>query len=165
MANPEKGKSEEQVVVFHLRDQNYGIDIESVLEIIRMESITRVPGTPVFIEGIINLRGRIVPVMDLAKWFGLEAAAATESSRIIIVEAGGSTVGMIVDAVSEVLRFPLSCIEPPPPMTGGGNLSFIRGIALWDERMVVLLDLAKVLHEDEQQELKLLDVDNLKSYL
>lgn len=162
MASPESSKSEEQIVVFHLRDQTYGIDIESVLEIIRMESITRVPGTPDFVEGFINLRGRIVPIMDLANWFGLEASETTESSRIIIVEASGATVGMIVDSVSEVLRFPLSCIEPAPPMAGGGNISFIRGIALWDERMIVLLDLTKVLREDEQQALNLLE-DNLKS--
>ncbi len=158
-------RNEEQAVVFHLRDQTYGIDIDSVLEIIRMESIVRVPGTPHFIEGIINLRGRIVPVMDLAKWFGLKASEITSSSRIIIVEAGESTVGMIVDSVSEVLRFPVSCIEPPPPIIGAGNVDFIRGVTLFDQRMIILLELARVLRDEEQTALDQLDMNSLKSYV
>ncbi|GBF32275.1 CheW protein [Desulfocucumis palustris] len=156
-------RNEEQAVVFYLREQTYGIDIDSVLEIIRMESIVQVPGTPHFIEGIINLRGRIVPVMDLARWFGLEASEITSSSRIIIVEAGESTVGMIVDSVSEVLRFPVSCIEPPPPMIG--NMEFIRGVALFDQRMIILLELARVLREEEKTALDQLDMNALKSYV
>jgi purine-binding chemotaxis protein CheW len=157
--------NEEQAVVFQLRDQMYGIDIDSVLEIIRMEAIVRVPGTPEFVQGIINLRGRIVPVMDLSGWFGLEAADTTASSRIIIVEAGDSTVGMIVDSVSEVLRFPLSCIEPPPPMIGSDNQKFIRGVALYDQRMIVLLDLGKILRDDEKDALDRMDIDTMKSYV
>ena len=158
----ENKREEEQVVVFHLRNQTYGIDIDSVLEIIRMESIIQVPGTPDFVEGIINLRGRIIPVMDLSKWFGLETADITDSSRIIIVETSDITVGMIVDSVSEVLRFPLSCIEPPPPMVGAGNVEFIRGVALYDQRMFILLDLARILVDDEKNVLSLMDTEAMK---
>lgn len=165
MADADNVRNEEQVVVFHLLDQSYGIDIESVLEIIRMESITRVPGAPDFVEGIINLRGRIVPIMDLARWFGMDSSETTESSRIIIVEADGATVGMIVDSVSEVLRFPVSCINPPPSMVGAGDISFVRGIALWDQRMIILLDLSKVLREDERQALQFVNQENIKSFL
>ena len=160
-----KDSNEEQAVVFHLRDQTYGIDIDSVLEIIRMEAIVRVSGAPGFVEGIINLRGRIVPVMDLSGWFGMEAADISASSRIIIVEAGDSAVGMIVDSVSEVLRFPLSCIEPPPHMIDADNVKFIRGVALYDQRMIILLDLSKILRDDEKTALGRMDIDTLKSYV
>lgn len=159
----ENKREEEQVVVFNLRDQTYGIDIDSVLEIIRMESIVRVPGTPDFVEGIINLRGRIVPVMDLSRWFGLDTADITASSRIIIVDTSDSTIGMIVDSVSEVLRFPLSCIEPPPAMVGAGNVEFIRGVALYDQRMFILLDLARILRDDEKTVLNRMDTEAMKS--
>ncbi len=143
-----------QIVVFSLHDQVYGIDIASVIEIIRMESITRVPGTPVFIEGILNLRGTVIPVMDLCKRFGMPESQITGSTRVIIVEAGGVTVGMITDAVSEVLRCPASSIQPAPPIVSGSVKEALRGIALVDGRMILLLDLSKVLYEEEKQELR-----------
>lgn len=147
-------RMEEQVVIFNLQDQVYGINIESVLEIIRMESVTRVPGTPDFIEGVINLRGKVIPVMDLSKRFGMPQSRVSSSTRVIIVEAGGVTVGMVVDAVSEVLRFPVTSIEPPPPMISGAGIEALRGIALVDGRLIILLDLGRVLHEEEKESLQ-----------
>lgn len=153
-AEKELGSREEQLVVFQLSEQTYGIDIASVYEIIRMETITRVPRTPDFVEGVINLRGRIIPVIDLCKRFGLAYSERTSSSRIIIVDVDGSTIGMIVDAVSEVLRVPVDSIEPPPPMVHGIDAAYLRGIAILDKRLIILLNLEKMLHENESNELK-----------
>ncbi|MFZ5632113.1 MAG: chemotaxis protein CheW [Bacillota bacterium] len=154
MYNPESSRIEEQVVVFSLHDQVYGINIESVLEIIKMESVTRVPGTPDFIEGVINLRGKVIPVMDLCKRFNMPSSEVSASTRVIIVEAGGVTVGMVVDAVSEVLRFPSSSIEPPPPLIVGASIEALKGIALVDGQLIILLDLGKVLYDEEKQKLQ-----------
>jgi len=145
---------EDQIVVFQLAEQTYGIDIASVYEIIRMEKITRVPRTPHFVEGVINLRGKIIPVIDLCKRFNLPLAERTGASRIIVVDVSGNTIGMIVDAVSEVLRLPLESIEPPPPMIHGIESAYLRGIAILDSRLVILLNLEKILYEHEKNELQ-----------
>ena len=149
----EVGSREDQLVVFQLAQQTYGIDIASVYEIIRMEKITRVPRTPDFIEGVINLRGKIIPVIDLCKRFNLAETEKTSSSRIIIVDVGGNTIGIIVDAVSEVLSVPADSIEPPPPMIHGIDAAYLRGIAILDDRLIILLNLDKLLYEQEKSEL------------
>jgi len=141
-------------VVFELAGETYGVDINWVHEIIRMQPITKLPRTPHFIEGVINLRGRIIPVIDLRKRFGLPAAAETQNSRIMVVEMAGVTVGMIVDSVSEVLRLPATSIEPPPPMMHGIDTAYLQGVGKWEERLVILLDLEKVLHRGEQEQLR-----------
>lgn len=145
---------EEQIVLFQLADQIYGIDISSVVEIIRMERITKVPHMPHFVEGVINLRGKIIPVIDLCKRFGLEQMEETGSSRVIIVNVASNTVGMIVDGVSEVLRIPLDSIDPPPSMIHGIDATYLRGIAILEEQLVILLNLEKVLYDYENQELQ-----------
>lgn len=152
MGSFDDGRSEEQVVVFNLQDQAYGVNIASVLEIIRAETVTRVPGTPPFIEGIINLRGKVVPVMDLCKKFGLPSTVS-ETTRIIIVEAGGVSMGITVDSVSEVLRLPESGIEPVPSLVSAVSVEAFRGIALVGDRLITLLDLNRLLGEDEKEEL------------
>ncbi|AEG59481.1 CheW domain protein [Desulforamulus ruminis DSM 2154] len=144
---------EEQVVVFQLMEQVYGIDINAVYEIIRMETITKIPRTPGFMEGVINLRGRIIPVIDLGLRFGLGQGERTTASRIIIVEVSGQTIGMIVDAVQEVLRFPSGSIEPAPPVVNGVDSAYLRGIAVLEERLIILLDQNKILQEKEKEEL------------
>ncbi len=144
------GAVEEQLVVFQLSNETYGIEISAVHEIIRMQSITKVPRTPSFVEGVINLRGRIVPVIDLHKRFELPLEEETPHSRIIVVEVKGVTVGMIVDSVSEVLRIPQNKIEPPPPaITGGIETEYLRGVGKWKEELIILLDLEKVLDKSE----------------
>lgn len=153
MANVMQGSQEEQIVVFQLMEQVYGIDINSVYEIIRMESITKIPRTPHFVEGVINLRGRIIPVIDLGVRFGLGQNERTQASRIIIVEVSGQTVGMIVDSVQEVLRIPVNSIEPPPPVVNGVDAAYLRGIAILEERLIVLLDQNKILMEEEKDQL------------
>ncbi|WP_227767299.1 chemotaxis protein CheW [Zhaonella formicivorans] len=147
--------AEEQLVVFNLGGETYGIDISVVHEIIRLQTITKVPRTPHFVEGVINLRGRIVPVIDLHKRFNLPVSEETQHSRIIVVEVAGVTVGMIVDSVSEVLRLPVANIEPPPTVISAGiDSAYLRGVGKWQEQLIILLDLDKVLHEKEQKELQ-----------
>lgn len=153
MHDLKKGSLEEQIVVFKLHDQLYGASIASVLEIIRVEAVTRVPGTPSFIEGIINLRGKVVPVMDLGVRFGLPPSSVSDTTRIIIVEAGGVTMGMIVDSVSEVLRLPASSLEPVPALISAYGNEALKGVALVGDRMVIMLELGKLLYDDERKEL------------
>lgn len=143
------------MVVFTLADETYGIDISTVNEIIRMQAITEVPRTPDFVEGVINLRGRIVPVIDLRKRFSLAVSEETQASRIMVVELEGLTVGMIVDSVSEVLRLPASSIEPTPTMVSGVDAAYLRGVGKWDDRLIILLDIKKVLYKGEQEQVAL----------
>ncbi|HHY60068.1 MAG TPA: chemotaxis protein CheW [Clostridia bacterium] len=146
---------EEQLVVFQLGNETYGIEISVVHEIIRMQSITKVPRTPEFVEGVINLRGRIIPVIDLHKRFGLPVEEETTHSRIIVVEVKGVTVGMIVDSVSEVLRLPTANIAPPPPaIVGGIETEYLRGVGKWQDKLIILLDLDRVLNKSEQNALE-----------
>ncbi len=144
---------EQQLVVFELANEHYGVDISSVESIIKMQEITRIPHSPSFVEGITNLRGLVLPVIDLRKRFGLEAQEASRDSRIMVVALGAVKVGMIVDAVSEVLRVPSESIEPPPSMTTSSKANFITGIAKLNDLLVILLDLSKILTTDEQVEL------------
>ncbi len=148
---------ESQLVVFDLADEHYGVDIAAVQSIIKMQTITVVPRAPQFVEGVTNLRGKVLPVIDLRRRFGLRHEAPTKDSRIVVVEMGGATVGMIVDGVSEVLRVSDEAIEPPSPIVTTVDSAFIKGIAKIGERLVILLDLGKVLSVQETQTLRALD--------
>jgi purine-binding chemotaxis protein CheW len=142
---------EHQLVVFDLANEHYGVDIAAVEGIIKMQPITVVPHTPVFVEGVTNLRGEVLPVIDLRKRFSLPLDQARgKDTRIVVVEIDGKKVGMVVDAVSEVLRVSDEAIEPPSPIVTTVDSAFIRGIAKVDERLIILVDLAKVLSTEEQ---------------
>jgi purine-binding chemotaxis protein CheW len=141
---------EEQLVVFELAGESYGVDIGRVQEIDRMERVTTVPHAPSFVEGVINLRGRITPVVDLRSRFGLARAEATALTRIVVVKSGEEWVGLVVDAVSEVLRIAIDAIEPPSSMVTTSDSAFLRGIAKLNERLIILLDLEKVLDKNFQ---------------
>lgn len=145
---------ENQLVIFELGGEQYGVGIETVESIIKLQTITRVPHAPKFVEGVTNLRGVVLPVIDLRKRFGLELEAATKDSRIVVVEVNGLKVGMIVDAVTEVLRIQDEQIEPPSPMITTLDSAFILGIAKVDKRLVILLDLSKILSAQEQERLR-----------
>jgi purine-binding chemotaxis protein CheW len=147
---------EHQLVVFNIAEEHYGVDIAAVESIIKIQAITKVPHAPRYVEGVTNLRGTVLPVMDMRKRFGLTMRQETKDSRIIVVGMGHLTVGMIVDAVHEVLRVPAEDIEPPSPMVTTLDSAFITGIAKVGERLIILLDLAKVLSIHEQAELQVL---------
>ncbi|MCE5323292.1 chemotaxis protein CheW [bacterium] len=141
----------EQVVVFELGGECYGIAIGSVSTIIRMQGITTIPRVPDFVDGVINLRGSIIPVINLRRRFGLPAGEHTKAARIVVVEVDGQMIGVTVDAVVETLRLPMEAIQAPPPVMSSVSSDFLRGVGQHESRLVVLLDLDKVLMTDETQ--------------
>ena len=146
---------ENQLVLFDLANEHYGIDIASVDGIIKMQEVVSVPHAPSFVEGVTNLRGSVLPVIDLRKRFDIETIKATSETRIVVVNLEGKRkVGMIVDAVTEVLSIPEESIEPTPPIVSTVDSTFIIGIAKVDDRLVILLDLVSVLSEREKATLK-----------
>ena len=143
-------ESERQLVVFDLSDGSYGVDIGTVREIIRMQEITQIPKMPHYVEGVINLRGRVIPVLDLRKRFGLEVTEYTQDTRIVVVDIGGIDIGAIVDEVTEVLRVALQSIEPPSDVVLGEDSEYVVGVVKLGERLVILLELARALSESER---------------
>jgi purine-binding chemotaxis protein CheW len=147
---------ENQIVVFELAGEQYGVNIASVESIIKMQAVTKLPHAPGFVEGVINLRGKVLPVIDLHKRFDLPEQLTDKDSRIIVVSLAGTEVGMIVDAVSEVLTVAEQAVEPPPAIATTIDSAFITGIAKIDPHLVILLDLSRVLKGEEQVELQTL---------
>ncbi len=146
-----------QLVVFTLKQGDtvceYGVPITQVQEIIPMAKPTRLPQVPDFVEGIINLRGKIIPIIDLKKRFNMEATEITSDTRSVVVEVSGQTVGIIVDEVSEVLRLSKDNIEPPPAAIGGITAEYLTGVGKLEDRLLILLDMDKILTEQEKAEL------------
>jgi len=144
---------ENQIVVFEIGTEYFGVSIASVESIIKMQAITKMPQAPAFVEGVTNLRGKVLPVIDLRSRFGLDKQEATRSSRIIVINVDKTEIGMIVDGVSEVLTIQSEAVEPAPAITSTVDSTFITGIAKIDQRLVILLDLSNVLSLDEQASL------------
>ena len=147
-------QDEQQLVVFDLASESYGVDIGAVREIIRLQEITQVPRTPEFVEGVINLRGKVIPVIDLRRRFGLLIGEENKDNRIVVVDIGGQDIGVIVDAVTEVLRISSELVEPPSSVITTSESEYLLGIAKLDGRMIILLDLQEVLSETEQGSLE-----------
>jgi purine-binding chemotaxis protein CheW len=147
MTNSTKLINEIQLVVFDLASEHYGVDISDVREIMRMQNITKVPGAMACIEGVLNLRGKVLPVLDLRKRLGLKVTERTEDSRIVIVDIEAGQVGVIVDAVTEVLRVENSYIDPPSSMVNHGDADYLKGIAKLSDRLIILLELNKLLSQ------------------
>jgi purine-binding chemotaxis protein CheW len=146
---PGTAQAEEHVVIFRLADEFYALDIQTVQEIVRMQTITSIPGSDAWVEGITNLRGRVVPVIDMRKRCGVEAGEHTAETRIVVVGSSNGMVGLIVDAVSEVMRIPGEQVEPPSAIVSVPENTYLRGVAKLEERLVSLLDLEGVLPNGE----------------
>lgn len=138
-----------QLVTFVVGQEEFAIDILSVQEINRMPQITRVPQSPPCVEGVINLRGRIIPVIDLRKRFALAAKEHSSESRIIVVEVSGRTLGFIVDRVNEVLRVDGSIVEPAPALATGAKADYVRGVGKFNNRLLILLDMVRLFDESD----------------
>ena len=147
-------RRERQIVAFSLGTETYGVDIASVREIIPIQKIVPVPRAPEFVEGIINLRGRVIPVLDLRRHFGFERRKGDPNQRIVLIEAGAESIGVIVDAVSSVLRIAEDSVEPPASVIVGPEIEYIQGIAKVKDGLIVLLDLAKMISEAERKTMK-----------
>lgn len=141
-----------KVIVFQLLDKEYGIPVSQVLYIEKIDHITRVPGAVPFVKGVINLRGVIIPIIDLRLRFDLEEADYSESTRAIIVSINDMEVGLIVDSANDVIDISPSCIEPPPEVVGSVEVAYIKGVAKLDKRLLILIDLEKVLNISDLQE-------------
>ena len=142
-----------QLVTFHLGEEEFGVKILVVNEIIRLTQITQVPNAPAFIEGVINLRGRVLPVVGLRKRFNMKNIPLDDRSRIIVMELNHNVVGFLVDAVSEVLRIPVSTVEPAPAVVAGIGSEYIEGVGKLDDRLLILLDLEALLGDTDLGEL------------
>ncbi len=152
-------KTERQIVALHLSDEIYGVDIACIHTVLTPQSITQVPNVPAYVKGVMNLRGRILPVLDLRTRFGLPPLEAEKqkASRIVIVEAAGLTAGLVVDSVSEVLRLPETAIEPPSALLASADLRCLTGIGRVPggrrkgddkddaDRLILLLDIPQTL--------------------
>jgi purine-binding chemotaxis protein CheW len=147
MGDLEIANEERQLVVFELSNGNYGVDIGTVREINRMQTITSLPGTPDHILGVINLRGHVVPVVDLRRRFSLTVSDFTPASRIVVVDIGGRDIGVVVDGVDEVLRVPASALAPPVGVGASAEADYITNIVKLPERLIILLDMSAALSD------------------
>ena len=133
------------IVGFQVGRETYGVPIASLHEIVRVTEITAVPDSPEYIEGVINLRGKIVSVVDLRKRFGVKQIANSKKNRILVVESHGRLTGLIVDAASDVLKIPAEDVEAPPVVFQEGGLNCVTGLGKYKTRLIVLLDMNKLL--------------------
>ena len=138
-----------QLVTFTIAQEEFGVEILKVQEIIRTLEITRVPRAPAFVEGVINLRGKVIPIIDLRRRFGIESKPHDKDTRIIVIEINQMIVGFVVDAVSEVLRIPANTVEPPPSIVSGIDSEYISGVGKLDNRLLIMIDLDKLLSEED----------------
>ncbi|MFA6596733.1 MAG: chemotaxis protein CheW [Ignavibacteriaceae bacterium] len=143
-----------QLVSFFIGDEEFGVDILYVQEINRMSQVTKVPNAPDFVNGVINLRGRVIPVIDLRLKFGMPKKEPDKNTRIIVMEVSGKTVGFIVDSVNEVLRISKDVTEPPPELAMGINSEYIKSVGKLEDRLLILIDLEKILSTEESVQLK-----------
>jgi purine-binding chemotaxis protein CheW len=144
-----EGHGTMQLVSFTLAKELYGIEITKVREIILITDITRIPEAPHFLKGLINLRSTVIPVIDLRARFGLPEGELNDESRIMVLQACGKTIGVVVDAVSEVLRVKHDQIAPPPPTVAGLGRDYLSGLVKLDDRLLILLDIDKIFGEEE----------------
>lgn len=143
-----------QLVSFFIGNEEFGVDILYVQEINRMSQVTKVPNAPNFVNGVINLRGRVIPVIDLRLKFGMPKKEPDKNTRIIVMEVSGKTVGFIVDSVNEVLRISKDVTEPPPELAMGINSEYIKSVGKLEDRLLILIDLEKILSTEESAQLK-----------
>jgi len=142
-----------QVVGLRIGRETFGIPIALVREIVRVPEITAVPNAPKYVEGVINLRGKIISVIDLRKRFGDQILELTRKTRVVVVEIDNRTIGLVVNSASEVLKFPPSDIEPPGAVFPGGEMDYVTGVAKLKDRLIILLDLSKILKGGELRHL------------
>lgn len=142
-----------QLVSFMLANEEYGVEVLKVREIIRMPTITKMPNVPQHVEGIINLRGKVIPIISMRRRFNLMESEDSSQTRIIIMDVAGTLTGFIVDAVSEVIRIHSSEIQPPPSMvmSGGIGQEFITGVFNHAERLLIIMDIDRMFSDDERE--------------
>ncbi len=146
-----------QLVTFNIGKEEFGVDILHVQEINRMTHITKVPNSPHFVEGVINLRGRVIPVIDLRLKLKIEKKEYDKNTRIIVVEVDNKTIGFIVDSVNEVLRIPANLTEVPPDIVSGVESEFIKSVGKLEDRLLILIDIQKVIQINEIKKIETME--------
>ena len=142
-----------QLISFTIGEEEYGLDLLRVKEVIRMRQITWLPKAPSCVKGIINLRGDVIPIVDLRDRFGLKTIENTATTRVIVVEVEGRLVGIVVDSASQVVRVPADQFDPPPPMAGKTAQRFITGVGKMDEKLIITIDVDRILSTDEMSQI------------
>lgn len=137
-----------RLIIFTIGEEEFAIDIMRVAEILLPQKVTRLPKTPDFVEGVINLRGQVIPIVDLRKRFDMESAGAKE--RILLARVAGEVVGLLVDSVREVLVLPRDAVVPPPSMVKGIKTEYFEGVGKTDDRLIIILNLDKILSTEER---------------
>ena len=160
MAIKERNEELNLMISFTIGDEEYGVDIQTVKEVIRIAQITRLPRSPLFVKGVINLRGDIIPIIDLRERFGLERQDYVDTSRIIVVEMEGKSIGMVVDSVTSVIRLGQDDVVPPPPLVGGLSEEYLNGVGKFGEKLIVLLNIDRILSTEELVELDRVETIN-----
>ena len=158
MDQVKKAVEDLQAVVFMLNKSYYGVPILQVQEIVKMTEITEIPNTPDFVQGIVNLRGKIIPIIDMRKRFGLPEEEVNENWKILILKSDDVLFGVMVDQISEVEKVPATLIEKPPKIVAGVNGKFINAIAKMENRLLILLDIGKILSDEEKEILQDIEV-------
>lgn len=150
----EKDSAEvKQLISFTVGEEEYGLELLRVKEVIRVRQVTWLPRAPSCVKGIINLRGDVIPIVDLRERFGLDAAEQTAMSRVIVVEVGGQAVGMTVDSASQVVRVPADQFDPPPTVMGQGSRDFITAVGKMGEKLVIMIDVDMILSTEEMSQI------------
>ena len=144
---------EDKYLTFHLHNEEYGIEIKHVTEIIGIQNITAVPDMPHYIKGVINLRGKVIPVMDVRIRFLMPELQYNDRTCIIVINVNGQLIGLIVDYVSEVLDIPKTNVEPPPKINKGTGSKFIQGMGKVGDKVKILLNADKLLYEEDLERL------------
>lgn len=140
-----------QLVGFKTGNEYYGLPVGKIKEIVRVPEITNVPDAPYFLNGVINLRGRIVPVVEMSRRLGMASPGRKKSNRILVLELDGSTVGLLVDSASEILKVPEDLIEPPPGIISAVGAEYVTGVGKLKDKLIVLLDVSKLLSAEEMK--------------
>lgn len=159
MSDMTKAKSG-QYLTFNLQTEQYGLPIETVREINRVGEITPVPKTPEFVKGVMNLRGKIIPVINLRTRFGMPAQGYTRDTCIIVIESQIGQVGLIVDSVKEVVTFEENMIEPAPTLGSQHSMMFLKGMGKLEDRVVILVDIAESFTPEQLGEIMQISQDN-----
>ena len=143
-----------QLISFTVGDEEYGLELLRVKEVIRMKQVTWLPKAPACVKGIINLRGVVIPIVDLRERFGLPQHDSTAMTRVIVVEVEGRPVGMVVDSASQVLRVPVEQFDDPPPVMGAASREFVTSVGKIADRLVIMIDVDRILNTEEMRQLE-----------
>jgi len=142
-----------QLISFTVGTEEYGLELLRVREVIRMRQITWLPKAPPCVKGIINLRGDVIPIVDLRERFGLQAQEQTAMTRVIVVEAKGEPVGVVVDSASQVARVPADQFDPPPMVMGEGSRDFVSAVGKMGDRLIIMIDVDRILSTEEMSQI------------